>query len=260
MHYHGLIFDLGVSEGTDTAFYLAKGFKVVAVEADPAMVRHLRARFSTEIGSGAVKLLPFAAADSFGDVLDFHAHAQYQGVSGLSLNPDLSPDGYQQPQQVMTIDWATLLAQGIPHYVKIDIENNETTFLAGMARTGVVPEFISVECHALDPVRQLFAMGYRRFRLIDQNSRDGFLMPEPQLEGRRVENPDFAHASGPFGMDVFGGGAWLDFSGFEAAWSKAQPTRAHGTWFDCHAWKPHRRGFAGWLARSHGRARSRRSR
>ncbi len=121
MDCHGLIFDLGVSEGNDTAFYLAKGFKVVAVEADPAMVRHLRARFSTEIGTGAVKLLPFAAADSFGAVLDFHAHAQHQGVSGLSLNPDLSPDGYHPPQQVITIDWATLLAQGVPRYVKIDM-------------------------------------------------------------------------------------------------------------------------------------------
>lgn len=32
-----LIFDIGANNGDDTAFYLKKGFRVVAIEADPAL-------------------------------------------------------------------------------------------------------------------------------------------------------------------------------------------------------------------------------
>ena len=47
--FQGVVMDIGVSEGNDTAFYLAKGFQVVAVEADPGMCRTLRSRFAREI-------------------------------------------------------------------------------------------------------------------------------------------------------------------------------------------------------------------
>ena len=33
MPYRDLIFDLGMFDGSDTSFYLAKGFRVVALEA-----------------------------------------------------------------------------------------------------------------------------------------------------------------------------------------------------------------------------------
>ena len=34
-----LIYDVGMHNGADTAFYLAKGFRVVAVEANPELVQ-----------------------------------------------------------------------------------------------------------------------------------------------------------------------------------------------------------------------------
>ncbi len=153
------------------------------------------------------------------------------------MNKDLSPDGYKAPFAVMTIDWKRLIEFGIPYYVKIDIEDNETKFLTGMATSGILPEFISVECHALEPVEMLFSMGYRRFKLIDQNDPSGFLLPHKQYEGRQVDKPDFHHASGPFGLDVFAAGGWNDFEQFKVAWQNAQATRVN-TWYDCHAWEP----------------------
>ena len=41
-----LVYDVGVHRGDDTAYYLHKGYRVVGVEADPAMADHLRDRFS----------------------------------------------------------------------------------------------------------------------------------------------------------------------------------------------------------------------
>ncbi len=45
------IIDLGMNNGDDTAFYLAKGYNVVAVEANPHLVAAARVRFAKDIAS-----------------------------------------------------------------------------------------------------------------------------------------------------------------------------------------------------------------
>jgi FkbM family methyltransferase len=234
----GLVIDIGVSEGNDSAYYLAKGFRVIAVEADSRSCARLRQRFASEIASGALQLLPFAAADTFGQPVNFYVHQVHQGISALAKQelPYLINDYTEE--QVLTIDWKTLVAQqGVPRYLKIDIEGHEASFLRGMLGSPALPEFISVECHLLEPVELLHALGYRRFRLIDQNAPEGFALPPRQIEGVPVPAPDFRHASGPFGLDVFGDGVWLDYAQMRQAWEDVLPRRAN-TWFDCHAWQP----------------------
>nr|WP_321985843.1 FkbM family methyltransferase [uncultured Lichenicoccus sp.] len=234
--YQGLIIDLGVSEGNDTAYYLAKGFRVVAVEADPGQFQALRHRFSTNITSGALMLLNFAASDTFGAFLEIFVHRVHQGVSGIAKRGEVADD--YSVHVVTTVDWRTLLAQaGIPRYLKIDIEGNEAAFLKGFVEAGGRPEFVSVECHQIGPVEMLFEAGYRRFRLVDQNPPGGFKLAASQLEGLTLETADFSHGTGPFGLDIFADGDWCDFAGFKAAWVEARP-RMSRTWFDCHAWKP----------------------
>ena len=236
-NFQGLVMDIGVSEGNDTAYYLSKGFRVVAVEADPDACRALRTRFAREISSGALVLLHFAASAAFGDYVTLFVHNRAQGVSSIYKRPDVDPAGYSE-HQVMTIDWRTLRAQaGVPRYLKIDIERQEERFLAGMAGDTELPEFISVEAYELRPCEMLCEMGYRRFRLVDQNPPGGLQLPTRQFEGLTVASADFRHASGPFGLDIFGEGNWLDFQRFEKAWEAARPEMAR-TWFDCHAWKP----------------------
>jgi hypothetical protein len=41
-----LLYDVGMNNGDDTAYYLYKGFRVVAVEADPVLVEAARERFA----------------------------------------------------------------------------------------------------------------------------------------------------------------------------------------------------------------------
>ena len=246
--YFGLIFDLGVSEGNDTDYYLQKGFRVIAVEADPEMFEKLKLRFQSAIKDGSLKLLNFAASDTFGDQVDFFTCTLNQGVSGVMINKDVK-DHYKASVPVLTIDWKTLVAQGRPYYVKIDIEGNEKKFLEGMVQSRVIPEFISVECHTMEPVLKLHEIGYRRFQLVDQNcqvrdehSGSGFRLPTTQLEGIHIAKPNFYHASGPFGRDVFGFDDWMDIEGFKVAWEANQTKRDH-SWFDCHAWMPRQQSF-----------------
>ena len=47
-----LIYDLGMHVGQDTEFYLKKGFRVVAVEANPILAELGASRFQSEIDVG----------------------------------------------------------------------------------------------------------------------------------------------------------------------------------------------------------------
>jgi FkbM family methyltransferase len=234
----GLVMDIGVAGGADTAFYLAKGFRVISVEAGASACEKLSRRFAEPIAAGTLQLLRFIADSTFGLPRDFHVHKVHQGISGVSMHmrEDLVHD--YAHETALTIDWKTLIAQqGVPRYAKIDIEGNEENFLSGIAATGRLPEFISIECHKLPPVEMLYDMGYRRFRLVDQNPAGGFKLPCRQFEGRRLASYEFVDASGSFGLDLFSDGTWLDFDFMRAAWYAAEPRRQH-TWFDCHAWRP----------------------
>ena len=42
-----LIFDVGMWNGEDTEYYLARGFKVVAIDADPKVIEKAKIRFKT---------------------------------------------------------------------------------------------------------------------------------------------------------------------------------------------------------------------
>jgi FkbM family methyltransferase len=63
-----LIFDVGCNDGQDSDFYLKKGFRVVAVEANPALCERLRERFAKEIAEGRFVLVEEAIAEQEGEV------------------------------------------------------------------------------------------------------------------------------------------------------------------------------------------------
>src|SRR6476661_84489 len=64
-----LIMDLGMHVGQDAEFYLKKGFRVVAVEANPILVEHARARFQSEIDAGKLSVVNLGVADQPGRAL-----------------------------------------------------------------------------------------------------------------------------------------------------------------------------------------------
>lgn len=228
-----LVFDIGVSNGADTAFYLAKGFDVVGVEADPATCEQLRERFGAEIATGRFSLYNNAASDVSGKQIRINVHQAYQALSGIGIRAE--PGGYIH-HDIPSIDWATLRARhGMPRYLKVDIEGSERDFMVGMLKDGQAPEFISLEAYQFEPVRMLQQLGYSRFKMIDQKP-GGLRLPDVQREGHTIEWTDFDHASGPFGLDVFGDGEWESFAQVTETWKRCSE-RFHETWFDCHAWK-----------------------
>ncbi len=63
-----LIYDVGVNNGTDTAYYIHRGYKVLGIEANPVMVSLLEDKFSSEIESGTFTLLNLGIAETEGEL------------------------------------------------------------------------------------------------------------------------------------------------------------------------------------------------
>jgi FkbM family methyltransferase len=230
-----LIFDIGMSEGNDTAYYLSKGFNVIGVEADPVIFEKLMQRFSTQISDGTLTVLNLAAHSTSGTSLKFYRNEREQGHS--SLNEHHSP-GEKTSYDVGSINYEGMTSmQGTPRYLKIDIEGGEQPFLESL-KGRTLPPYISVECHTYRPISTLFRLGYEKFKLVNQLTFGSFPLPNPPLEGLYVQDPSWNHTSGPFGLES-PGGRWLDFqevtSAFESIMKLKQfPEILHG-WFDCHA-------------------------
>src|SRR5262245_23716762 len=61
-----LVIDVGMHDGMDTAAYLAAGYEVVAIEANPDMVAAGMQRFADHIAAGRLTILPYAVAPQAG--------------------------------------------------------------------------------------------------------------------------------------------------------------------------------------------------
>jgi len=64
-----LIYDIGMHEGEDSKFYLAKGFRVVAVEADPLLCEQAADRLGQFIQSGQLTIVNRAIAPTRGPII-----------------------------------------------------------------------------------------------------------------------------------------------------------------------------------------------
>jgi FkbM family methyltransferase len=231
-----LVIDIGMSEGNDTAFYLAKGFDVVGVEADPTLQAHLQHRFAADIDHGRLCLLHRAAAEANGRTVSFFHDDGEQGHSSLDRHGRTA--GVRE-FQVPTIDWTALRAvAGVPYYLKLDIEGAEPAFLRSMLGARELPAYLSAEVQTFQPVELFRDLGYTRFRLINQTMWHGVTLPDPPLEGRYVPRPEPHHWSGPFGREL-PGDRWFSFEEIRALHETIHLLWTYGTlitgWMDCHA-------------------------
>jgi SAM-dependent methyltransferase len=56
-----VVYDVGLYNGDDTAYYLFQGYKVVAIDANPLMIEEATSRFAKEIDDGRLTLLKSAS-------------------------------------------------------------------------------------------------------------------------------------------------------------------------------------------------------
>jgi FkbM family methyltransferase len=174
-----LIYDVGMHNGNDTAFYLHQGFRVLAMDADPIAVEAARRRFSSELTSRRLTLLNVGIADRAGRG-KFWICEGNSAWNSFHLKVSSRLGLKHHPIEIDTRPFTDILDEyGVPVYLKVDIEGNDYLCIQDLAGRSL-PPFISVEAEntgddedlsdeeALATLYLLRDAGYRKFKLISQ--------------------------------------------------------------------------------------------
>ena len=212
-----LIFDVGFHRGEDSEFYLKKGFRVVAIEADPELAGAARIRFQQYIADGRLHLIEGAVAEGCGSTAFFKSDKSVWGTVQPEWALRNSMLGaHSQTIFVPIIEISSVFRQfGIPHYAKLDIEGNEYIVLDALKSSREKPQFISIESDKRSyrklvmELRTLQLLGYTRFKIVQQSAMEGTIVHVSDRAGQLFSYSFGKGASGRFGNDL--SGRWLTF-------------------------------------------------
>ena len=162
-----LIYDIGMHVGQDTAYYLQQGYRVVAVEANPLLASQGRVRFREAVDAGRLVIENAGIADE-AQAADFWICEDKSEWSSFDREV-ASRRGYgHHAVSVNCVRLSDLIRKhGHPHFIKIGVKGSNETCLRHLT-VDLAPEYISVESYGEQTVRDLAALGYRRFKVIDQ--------------------------------------------------------------------------------------------
>jgi FkbM family methyltransferase len=252
---HRTVFDVGMNNGDDSSHYLSMGYKVIAVEANPILVRRARARFQAEITSGQMVIEPLGVCDHTGkgtfwineerDVFSSFDRVRASRGGSRCRSVDV---------ECVTLD-RLLKKHGLPYYLKLDVEGAEPDCLASLRSIGL-PDYISVEAESLECLLLLWQLGYRRFKIVDQmrhNSRfpaftNGSLGSRlakymcgcaDRFKNRALKVTFPRGCSGPLGEDTSGGWHTVEETAYN--WLhlyfgyKDRGSLSSNSWYDFHA-------------------------
>lgn len=230
MTEEGFIYDVGMNDGRDSAFYLHRGFRVVAIEANPILCDKARQEFSKEIASGQMTLLNMAVSEVNGE-RDFYVNLDNDEWSSLDPEWGTRQNTRFEKIRVRTVAFHQILGQyGTPHYLKVDVEGADRLVLNELrSAPGEKPQYISVEEHEIDYFPLLWALGYRGFKVVNQEDVPNLSYKDWQFK---------RGATGPFGEEIPGqwmpfGDAMLDYM-LNIRDCREQVLFSKG-WFDIHA-------------------------
>lgn len=207
-----LIFDVGMNNGDDTGYYLKKGCRVVAIDANPQLCADARIRFRDVISAGLLEVLNVGLSDQEG-VAEFFINTHEHAISTFAPRKFADMDWVKQDWvkvDVPTTRLSNIVREyGNPWFIKIDVEFYDTIVLLDLFRQNIVPPLISVEVQELKSFYALVCMGYAQFRVVpgdtihlkygDQNIK--------RYDGNLVRHSFERSSSGPFDDDL--PGPWM---------------------------------------------------
>jgi FkbM family methyltransferase len=217
-----LIYDIGMHDGADSDFYLRKGFRVVAVEADPKVCLATAEQFPRFLETGQLTIVNRAIAPTRGAVTFYRSQTPGWGTIVDECDADNAARGVSsEPITVKGITLADLVGEyGNAFYMKLDIEGMDRRALESLAATSVRPLYVSMETSfsrkpSFDAVEKDFELlarlGYNRFKIINQVQLVNQMPPDPPLAGRYVPMRFTHDSSGLFGEET--PGQWLSMEG-----------------------------------------------
>jgi len=245
------IFDIGMYNGADTAYYLECGYNVIAVEANPELVDSAKRRFAGQITSGQLTCIN-AAISPNGEQVELNLAGNDLGSSSLFSERI----AHKSPSGALTVSGVTLhqLVErfGMPEYLKVDIEGAD--YLCVLSLTSEMrPNFLSFEVgddiyHLLSHVETI---GFRRFKVINQCSFRNLAnhrclydrvahrimrsmgYRDPLMVRRAGRFFLTGHSSGP--VPWHSDGPWRSGDATRAGLHKARSSNTLSDWYDIHA-------------------------
>ncbi|MDA3556158.1 FkbM family methyltransferase [Acinetobacter sp. AOR15_HL] len=206
-----LIFDIGMHDGTDTDFYLRKGFKVVAIEANNDLCDLAREKFKNQIESDQLVVINAIVGSDQDEMTLFKniKNTQWSTTKKSWLDRNNQMGALSVQENVRCIKLLELIKEyGCPYYIKIDIEGSDYDALLDLKESNELPYFISFELskfsiwNVVNEFKLINELGYKNFKLIPQHLVHQQKPPYPSLEGCYAD-PYFNWASsGLFGREL----------------------------------------------------------
>lgn len=211
------IFDVGLHKGEDTDYYLKKGFRVVAFEADPDLINLCKAKFNKEITTGDLAIVEGAIVDfdkteETPDRIKFYKNNK-TSVWGTVVtewadrNKWLGSDS--EIIEVPTINFSKCIEKyGVPYYIKIDIEGMDTVCLRSLLNVQERPSYISIESNKvhfdglMEEIELFKKLGYDEFQAINQTKVQRQKEPQNTEEGDYLNYKFKSGSTGLFGADL----------------------------------------------------------
>jgi FkbM family methyltransferase len=215
-----LIFDVGLHKGEDTAYYLQKGFKVVAFEANPDLIAFCKEKFSDAIQSGRLKIVEGAIVDrevKDGETISFFVNEDNSVWGTVVEEWSERNEIFGTSSKKITVPAVNfkncLKEHGIPYYIKIDIEGMDVVCLQALLEFDEKPDYVSIESEkvSFDKLEKEFdlfeKLGYDKFNLVNQAEISKQKEPKDTKEKSFLDIHFESGSSGLFGTDLRDG--WI---------------------------------------------------
>lgn len=247
-----LVFDVGMYDGSDTEYYLSEGYKVVAVEANPDLVKKNANKFKEMVSSGQLILVNRAITDIPGNDVFLNICGDDLGSSSI-FKKNKSHKNYLGSHTIKGITLLELIENyGEPYFIKIDIEGADRFCILPLNNNNR-PEYISFE--AGDDIEELVIhlnkIGYSKFKAINQcnffelNNQETLIYrikrkiiyllgyKEPIYVKKNNRFFRLGHSAGPAPWES--DGKWQDADILLNKWNIAKSNNKLGGWYDVHA-------------------------
>ena len=262
-----LVYDVGMADAKDTEYYLSLGYRVVALDANPAAVEEASQRLRRFLDAGQLTILNHGISDQGGKQV-FWVNEANPHWSSFDRENAAANDPRVHAVEIECVNFGSVLEKyGQACYIKIDIEGADSACINAL-RPETAPEYLSVEIFGGDydgVLERLRKLGYRRFKLINQDTHTqnveifhddllvrGFRklitvaglmgavrnLPAGWKPGRIEFEPTSTRVSdsGPFGERTHGGWRTFDEIQRRVRWVIGEhPERRY--WYDLHCGK-----------------------
>lgn len=161
-----LVFDIGLHNGDDAAYYLHLGYRVVGVEANPLLAAQCTRRFENEIRQERLIVINAGVLKEPGA---FTFYRSLLDDSWSTFKPERrNRRGQWEEMSIPCITTMELIAKhGTPFFMKVDIEGADIQTLHSLT-SETAPGYVSLELNCADPIiEKLIELGYSAFKFVD---------------------------------------------------------------------------------------------